>query len=61
VTEAVRKRRGSGFYLSEDTFDGIPVSMATHMKSESYSLKRGLEVGRVINEKFSSLDTAVFR
>jgi len=56
VAEAVRKRRGSTFYLSKDSFDSIPISSATHLKSETSPLQRSLEVFRAIGEKFGCLN-----
>jgi len=56
VAEAVRKRRGSTFQLSKNPFDGIPISSATHLKSETSSLKRSLEVLGAIDEKLGSFD-----
>jgi hypothetical protein len=44
VPEAVRKRRFSAFQLSENAFDGIPISVARDLKSASSSLEYGLEV-----------------
>ncbi|GGK79784.1 hypothetical protein GCM10009067_35160 [Haloarcula sebkhae] len=56
MTEEVRKRRGSTRQLSKDPFDGVPISVATHLKSESSSLQCSLEVLSAIDEKDSSFD-----
>jgi len=39
------------FQFPENPFDGVPISVATRLKSESSSLQRGLEVLRAVNEK----------
>jgi len=56
VAEAVRKRRGSSLQFSKNSFDSVPISVATHLKSEPRSLKRSLEVLRAINKKNSGFD-----
>ena len=38
----VCKLLGSSFYLFEDTFDGIPISMGDVLKSEVFFKQRGL-------------------
>jgi len=60
VTEAIRERGGPTLQFSEDPFDSIPISVATHLKSESSSLQCGLEVLSAINEKDSSFDIVLF-
>jgi len=39
-----------GFNPSEDTFDNIPISVATHLKSEPESRQRRLEVVSVVDQ-----------
>jgi hypothetical protein len=56
VAEAVRKRRGSSFEFSKDPLDSIPISVATHLKSEASSVKRSLEVCCAVNEKDGGFD-----
>ena len=56
VTKTVWERRGSAFYLSEDTFDSIPISMSFGLKLQPCSVKRSLEVIRAINEKHGVFD-----
>ena len=34
TAERIRKRRCAAFYLSEDTFDSVPISVATHPNPE---------------------------
>jgi hypothetical protein len=60
VAEEVRKRRHSTLQLPKNSFDGVPISVATHLKSESRSLQRGLEVLSAINEKDSGFDIVIF-
>jgi hypothetical protein len=56
MAETVAKRRGSSFYLAEDTFGAIPISVAFILKSEASSVERGLEVGCAIYEKQALFD-----
>jgi len=51
VAECICKRGCSSFYLTKDTFDAIPISMATDMKSEPQSRQCRLEVIGVADEK----------
>jgi len=51
VTEAITKRGSTSFYLSKDTFDSIPISVANRLKSESCSSQCSGEVLCVIDEK----------
>ena len=39
------------FYLTKDTFDAVPISVASHLKSEAESVESVLEMVGVINEK----------
>lgn len=39
------------FYFFEDTVDAIPISSATHLKSESYPGQHSLEMRCAINQK----------
>jgi len=56
VAEAVRKQRGSSLQLSKDPFDGIPISVAFGLKSETCSLQGSLEVLRTIDEEHGGFD-----
>ena len=56
MTEAVRKRGDSALQFSENPFDSVPVSVATHLKSEANSGKRSLNVLSTIDEKFEGFD-----
>ena len=56
VTETVRKRRGSSFYLSKDTFNGIPEAVDLNPVFESLLTERGFEVSGVIDEKHGVVD-----
>jgi hypothetical protein len=38
-------------YHTNDIFDGVPISMAAHVKSEAESFQRILEIVRLIDEK----------
>jgi len=58
VTEAVRERRGSALQFSKDPFDSVAISVATHLKSESSSLQKSLEVLSAIDEKDGGFDIA---
>lgn len=51
VTEAVRKRRRSSLQLSKNSFDSVPISVATSLKSEISSLECCLEVLSAVDEK----------
>ena len=50
MTECIRKRRRSSFYLSKDTFDGIPISVATHLKLESEPRQCSFEMAGPIDQ-----------
>jgi len=50
VRQRIRERGVSLFYLVEHTFDGVPISMVTHLISEAESAERVLEMVRVIDE-----------
>jgi len=56
VTEAVRKRRGSTLRFSKNPFDSVPISVATHLKSEYSSLEYSLEMLSTSNEKNGSFN-----
>jgi hypothetical protein len=56
VAEAVRKRRRTPFQLSKNPFDSVPISVATHLKSEACSAERRLEMVGAIDEKHGSFD-----
>jgi hypothetical protein len=56
MAKTVAKRRGSTFYLAEDTFSAVPISVAFILKSEPCTVKRSLEVGCAINEKQTLFD-----
>ena len=56
VAEAVRKRRGSALQFSKNPLDSVPISVATHLKSEPSSLKCCLEGLGAINEKDGGFD-----
>ena len=44
------KTKTSVVYLSKDTFDGVPISMATHLKSESEPRQCRLKIVSVIDQ-----------
>jgi len=50
VAECIQKRRCTAFYLSENTFDSIPIPVATHPESASGPRQRRLEVVSVIGQ-----------
>jgi hypothetical protein len=56
VPKRILKRRGSSFYLTEDTFDGVPISVATHLKSEAKSARCCFQIVRTVNEKRRLVD-----
>jgi hypothetical protein len=56
VSERICKRRGSTFYFTKDTFDSIPISMATPLKSEPKTVQCSTEEGRTIDEEFGLFD-----
>jgi hypothetical protein len=56
VAETVRERRRSTLQFSKNPLDGIPISVATHLKSEASSVERSLEVFRSIDEEFDCFD-----
>ena len=60
VAEAVRKRRRSTLELAKNPFDSVPISVATELKSEASSTKRGLEVLGAIDEKDGGFDVVFF-
>jgi hypothetical protein len=60
VTEAGRKRRGSAFELSKNSFDSVPISVARHLKSEPCSSERSLEMLGSIDEKHAVFDIVFF-
>ena len=60
MTEAIRERGGPTLQFSEDPFDSIPISVATHLKSESSSLQCSLEVLSAINEEDCGFDIVFF-
>jgi hypothetical protein len=56
VAEAVRKRRRTALQLAKNPFDGVPISSATHLKSEASPVKRGLEVLSAVDQKHGRFD-----
>ena len=50
MTECICKQRRSSFYLSKDTFDGVPISMATHLKLEPESRQCRFKMVSIINQ-----------
>jgi hypothetical protein len=52
----LRTRRSSPFYLTEDAFDSIPISVATDLKSEPESRECRVKMIRVIDEKRRVVD-----
>jgi len=44
TAERICKQMSSQFYLSEDTFDSVPISAATHPKSGSEQRQRSFEM-----------------
>jgi hypothetical protein len=51
VAETITKRRGTPFYFSKNTFDGIPISVAHRLKPEACSTKCCRKMFGVIDEK----------
>jgi len=51
--KTIRKRGGSSFYFSKDTFDCIPIFMTNHLKSVAVFSENWPEIGCVIDEKFN--------
>lgn len=56
VTKTISERGGSSFYPSKDTFDSVPISVTTHLKSEAESIERGFAVVRMIDEDCGTPD-----
>ena len=56
VTETVCKRRGSACYLSKDTFDSSPISVAFSLKSQPCSVQCSVEVSCAVDEKDGVFD-----
>jgi len=50
------KTRGTAFYITEDTFDAVPISTLGHLKSEPRSIERTPEMWRRVDETRSLLD-----
>ena len=50
MIECVWKQRCTAFYLSEDTFDYIPISVATHLKSEFEPQQCSFEMVSIIDQ-----------
>jgi hypothetical protein len=50
MAEAIRERRGSSFYLSEDTFDGVPIPIWFISESVAVVGKNLGEIRGVIDE-----------
>jgi hypothetical protein len=51
---------GLSFYISNDIFDSIPISVTFSLRSESCSLKCRLEVDCAIKEKHGSFSIVFF-
>ena len=47
------------FYLTKDTFDAVPISVATHLKSEPKLVQRSLEMGGIIDENRRLIEVVV--
>ena len=56
VAEAVQERGRAPFEFSKDPLDGVPISVATYLKSEPSSGQRGLEVLSAIDQKYGGFD-----
>jgi hypothetical protein len=50
VAETITKRGGTSFYFTKDTFNSIPISVATHLKSESGPRQRSFEMVSIIDQ-----------
>jgi len=46
--------------FAKNPFDGIPISSATHLKSEASPVKSSLEVLSAVDEKFGGFDVVFF-
>ena len=53
IAKTIRKRGGSAFYFSKDTFNCVPISMANYLKSIAVFGENWSEIVCVINEKFN--------
>jgi len=56
VAKRFCKRGGPSFYLSKDTFNSIPISIVSYLKSEAESLQRGGEMVCSVDEENRVLD-----
>jgi hypothetical protein len=56
VAEAVRERNRSSFYLSENTFDSVAISLGFVSEIEAMELAGVLEGGVVIDEERGVID-----